>query len=337
MRITPYFLGSGRSANALKKSLSVLAMQYPDWRIDPPVTLARDEPIDKLGKKISKGSHPILFITNPNALHARAILSGEKAGFHAIVVEKPAVVSLDEIDALSGVELPVAVCHVYRQMWGIQTIKELLDADELGSIISIEGSYWHSSAAKRALQPELKGGSWKNDSELSGDSDALIDTGSHWADAVTFLMGSYPEKSSIWLSYANAEAAHRDTHAHISFSFPGGRAAFGSISKTLHGVNNRFEILVVGTRKSALWNFERPDEILIGEGASRTVRARSDSRLGSQQAPFHGLGWLEGYIEILRQLILSLSGQEMQGFPTLKEHLEMMAPLLKGVKESSQS
>lgn len=126
-------------------------------------------------------------IATPHALHSKAILEADKSGFKLIVVEKPVAVSLDQVKSLRSVKTPVAVLHGYRQSWGIQTLKKMIDEGSLGDIISIEGKYWQSSSAQKALQG-TKSTSWKNDPSLSGEADTLVDLASHWADACRFLM-----------------------------------------------------------------------------------------------------------------------------------------------------
>ncbi len=323
MTITPFILGRGMAGQAFQKSLAILSLQYPDWGIQETLPHSRKQKPD-----ISpKTNNPILFIANPHGLHAQSILEGEKAGFKAMVVEKPACVNLTEIESLKLIRTPVAVCHGYHQMWGPQTLKQMLETGEFGELISIEGHYWQSSAAQKTLEPSPKPHPWKNDPALSGGSDALIDIGVHWADTAAFLMSEPSFKGTAWLSYANAEASHRDTHVHLNLQFSGGRRALASISKTFHGTTNDFEITLIGTQQSATWNFMAPDGIWLGKGGSRTLLPRKDNNLGSRQPPFHGLGWLEGYIEIIRQLLLELQDQGGGNYPRLADNLKVLESL----------
>lgn len=324
MKINPFIIGSGRSANALKKSLVLLGIQHPDWQINKPVKIERGSKI----RSVSDIENPILLIANPHGLHADAILEGTEAGFRAIIAEKPACVNLNQIETLRTVQIPVAVCHIYRQMWGIQTIRQMVESDELGEIICIEGRYWQSSTAQRAIQPQFRANSWKNDPKLSGAFDAFIDVGVHWVDAASFLVGTQLSGGSAWLSYANAEQPHRDSHAHLNLEFQKGIRVMASISKTFHGATNHFEINVIGTKRSANWTFLNPDEIVVGHGISRAVLTRKETQLGSQQPPFHGLGWLEGYVEIIRQVILELEGNENGNYPMLQDNLELLNSML---------
>jgi predicted dehydrogenase len=238
-------------------------------------------------------------------------LEGARAGFAAMLCEKPLCLTIEQARDLSAITVPIAVLHGYRQMWGPQKIRQMLVAGELGEWITVEGRYWQSSAAERAGQPAS--GSWKNDVALSGPSDVLVDLGSHWLDLMLFFLGP-PEGGKVWRSYANAEASHRDTHVHLTLEY-GSRRAFGSISKTVHGATNDLEVLVVGSRQSAAWSFLRPDEIVLGTGRSRRILVRDVPHLGSRQAPYHALGWLEGYVEITRQLLYRTVGRPTEPYP----------------------
>lgn len=324
MSISPFLLGRGMAGQAFQKSLAILALQHPDWDIRPAVVLGR-------GEKIAfppSAPNPVLLIANPHGLHAASLLEGAKAGFKAVAVEKPACVNMKEVELLKPVRIPVAVAQVYHQMWGMQTLKKMLEAGEFGEVISVEGRYWQSSAAQKALDPSAKPHPWKNDPLLSGGSDALMDIGVHWVEAAAFLMGEPSFKGRVWLSYANAESAHRDTHLHLNLEFFKGRRALASVSKTLHGASNDFEITVVGTKQSATWKFMEPDGLWLGRGGTRTFLPRKENTTGSLQPPFHALGWLEGYVEILRQLLLELQGRGGGNYPKLETNLKVLESLL---------
>ena len=328
MQITPFILGSGKAANAIMESLAVIPIAKPDTSILPVQRLKRGEPIEHKG-----AVNPVLFIANPHALHAESILEGEKAGFALIVCEKPAAVSLRQIEQLRNVKVPVAVCHGYRQMWGPQTLKEMIDADEFGELISIEGRYWQSSTADQAMTGATTQG-WKNDPELSGPSDALIDIGSHWVDTAVFLVGEPPDDVALWLSYVNSAAPHRDSHAHLQMTFPDGTRALSSISKTVHGAPNHFEVNVIGSRKYACWKFLEPDQIEVGSGSERSFRVRNRMDIGAGHWRHHGMGWLEGYIEIIYQAIRNLDGEALN-YPTLSQSLGVMSLLLTSLGTAS--
>ena len=327
MEIQPFIVGSGMAGKAMARSLAILDLLHPGLELRPPRQLGRDEPLAGLA---DGSALPVLFIANPHAFHARYLLEGEKAGFRHIVCDKPACVSREEARRLEDLRAAVAICHGYRQTWGPQTIRRLIDSGELGEVFAIEGRYWQSSAAQRALVPDRKP-NWKNDARLSGPADVLFDLASHWVDLVFFLMGGPATAARGWKSYANAEAPHRDTHLQLWMSFPGDRRSLGSISKTFHGASNVLQVHVLGTRGTAYWEFERMDEIVIGRGNQKTVLQREESALGSRQPPFHSLGWLEGYVEIIHRALLRARGEAAAAagypIPDLGDHLQVLETL----------
>ncbi len=329
MIIQPYLVGSGRAGQALLKSLSFLEITDEGIELKKPILLKRDQPLS--GFK-SKEHFSLLLIANPHGLHAQKLLEAD-THFDLIVTEKPACTRMEDVVALKKLQTPVAVCHGYRQMWGVQTLKAMLNRGDFGELVAIEGRYWQSSTAQRALavsseQKKLAAQSWKNDVALSGPYDALLDTGSHWADAAMYLMGQKPKETHVWLSYINAEAAHRDTHVHLQMTFDKSVRALCSVSKTIHGATNHFEINIIGSKKFATWNFLAPDQIEVGEGSLRSFVSRSGYEYGAKQAPYHGVGWLEGYIEILRQSIRHVRGEKYEKYPDLKEALVVVETLL---------
>ncbi|MBC7693593.1 MAG: Gfo/Idh/MocA family oxidoreductase [Methylotenera sp.] len=329
MTITPLILGSGSSGQAISTSFATLKLKFPDLKLALPVQLMRGS---SLVEERRKYEHPVLCIANPHGLHAQAILDAEKAGYEAILCEKPACVNSREVDDLRAVKVPTAVLHGYRQTWGVQTLKQMIEDRKLGEVISIEGRYWQASTAERALIRNRTGeaaSSWKNDTALSGDFDVFLDIATHWMDAASFLHGSVPREIHGWRSYINAETAHRDSHVQLMANFSGGGRAFGSISKTVHGSTHHFELNVIGSLRSATWKFLEPDQLIIGEGRDLSVFTRKDSNFGSRQSPFHAQGWLEGYIEIAHQLVAEVFHGRTTSYPRLSENLDLLEALFK--------
>jgi len=323
--IQPFILGSGRAAQAIAKSFHMIGMQEPELALTTPRQLGRG---DSLAGLCDPSVTNLLAIANPTGLHAKTILEAAQVGFDAILCEKPVCVTLDEIKSLREVTAKVAVFHGYRQMWGPQNLRRLLQTGEFGEIISIESRYWQASVASRAAEGKLNSADWKNDPKLNGHHDVLLDLGTHWADLMTYLMGEKPSGAQGWISYVNAETPHRDTHVNLTLKYPGGARALGSISKAVHGATNGFELNILGAKQSAYWNFLSPDEVTLGKGRDRFIITRKESLLGGQQPPFHGLGWVDGYAEIVRQTLLDLTGKDFMPYPTLQESLDATEVLL---------
>lgn len=321
--VESFIIGSGTAAKAMSAALTIVQPASASVRVLPPRQLKRGEPLPRVE------GPALLLIANPHALHAEVILDAEQKGFTHIVCEKPAAVSMEAIGRLREVRAQVIVCHGYRQNWGPQRIRHAIQAGEIGKLISIEGRYWQSSAAAWALEGRKVRSAWKNDAALSGPYDTLMDLGTHWVDLVSFLAAEKPRKARTHLSYHNAEAPHRDTHVHVELEFASGLASWGSVSKTVHGAGNHLEVVAIGTDGMYKWNFERPDELILGRGRESRVFSRSnDEAVASGLPAHHALGWLEGYASLFYEMILLIAGEKGRGAPTLTESLDLAELLL---------
>ena len=188
--------------------------------------------------------------------------------------------------------------------------------------MSIEGRYWQSSATRAPA-----GGSWKNVPEFSGRFDVLLDLATHWADLVTHICGRLPDTTAVRRWFVNAAAAHRETHLHLTMAF-GDLVTFGSVSKTVHGAGNTLELAIIGEHASARWSFERPDVIVWGTGGSCSTQVRADAEPPARPAPFHGLGWMEGYGRLVGEVVAHIRGGRTADAPSLGRHLELLRRLI---------
>ena len=328
--ITPYILGRGMAGHAIARSLSILRDQ--GLAVNNPIFMERGASLS-----VSNPEHALLCLANPHGLHTPLIVEGARAGFGAIVSEKPSSISLEQLETLRGVTAPVFVLHGYAQMWGPQTIRSMIASGELGDLVAVEGRYWQSSAAQSAVENKPPAQSWKNDPSISGPFDVYVDLATHFVDLCSVVVGEVPESLSGRLSYINAEAKHRDTYANLSFRFPRGITASGSISKTVHGAGNDLELHVIGAKKRVSWRFAAPDMLEIGVGSVTCSVPRATSDFGSMQRPFHGIGWLEGYTEILKQACTLVLGEKPRMNSMLPWNLSVMRLMLEAWPQLQKS
>ncbi len=312
-RIQPLIVGRGAAGKALRHALAM----YPD-EVAPALWLERGAPLPRP----EQPDLALLVVAGPHALHAPRLLEAADCGYRFAICEKPAAVDLDQIEALDGLPIAVWICHGYRLLWGPQELKRAIAAGRFGTLMSIEGRYWQSSATRTPT-----GGAWKDAPELGGRFDVLLDLATHYADLVTYLCGRLPDRTVVRRWFVNAAATHRDTHVHLTMEF-GDLVSFGSVSKTVHGAGNRLELEIVGERASASWSFERPDVIVWGDGGSRSTHVRTDAALPARPAPFHGLGWMEGYGRLVGEVVAHMHGTRTADAPTLEEHLGVVRCLL---------
>jgi predicted dehydrogenase len=323
--LAPVLVGRGMAGKAILRSLAIVSQVDPELELLPVRIADRGAPLQRY---LAPNASNVLFLANPSGLHAHCILEGTRSGCEAIAADKPVCVRPEEIPILRDVDAFVSVFHGYRVMWGSRKIKQMIVDGDLGDVFAFESRYWQSSAAQTATNADADAKSWKNDAELNGPHDALTDLGSHVVDLCHYMMGTPAQESKCWVSYRNSAAKHRDTHVHLQLGFTESRHACISISKTAHGAANDLEYTVFGTRGSATWKFTSPDEVMHGYGSSRTFIRRNEPNLSSDTKPYHGIGWLEGYVEITRQTLRRAAGLTCAAVPLLRESLDVMDVLL---------
>jgi predicted dehydrogenase len=321
-RIEPLIIGRGGAGRALQHALAM----YPE-HVAPATWLDRDAPLPTP----SDPDRSLLVVANPHALHTPRLLEAAERGYRFAIAEKPAAVDVDQATALDGLPMETWICHGYRMLWGPQELARARADGRFGTIVSVEGRYWQSSAARPP-----KPGSWKDAPEVGGRFDVLLDLATHWADLVTHILGALPDRTDVRRWYVNAAAPHRDMHVHLTMVF-GDVMSFGSISKTVHGMGNTLELTIVGERASASWSFERPDAIVWGTGAERSTQVRSAADLPARPAPFHGLGWMEGYGQVVGEVVAHMRGVRPARAPTLAEHLAVLRVLLDAARRETDA
>jgi predicted dehydrogenase len=306
--IEPFLLGSGAAGEALRQALAMV----PD-DVAPARQVARGEPLPPPGSE-----RALLVLANPHALHTPRLLEAAERGYRYAICEKPAAVDLAQLRQLEDLPLRVWVCHGYRLMWGPEELRRAWAAGRFGRVLAVEGRYWQAGVVR---EPIHRG--WKDEPALGGRFDTLLDLGTHWADLMVFLTGVPPQAVRVRRWYLNSPSEHRDTHVHLAMQH--GETA---ISKTVHGAGNLLELHVLGERASARWRFSDPDEIVWGEGRTRRTQVRIEREPPARPAPFHGLGWMEGYVRLVGEVVGFVRHGRPSLAPTLDEHLVVLRALL---------
>ena len=316
-KIVPFIRGSGMAGQALAHALALFPAEVaaPRW-------LERDQPLPVP----EDSDRTLLVIAEPHALHTPRLLEAAGQGYRFAICEKPAAVDTAQIAQLETLPIETWVCHGYRMLWGPREIARARQAGRFGAIVSIEGRHWQSSATHE--RSEL---SWKDDPELAGHHDVLLDLATHWADLMIHLAGRPPESTSVRRWYVNATSPHRDTHVHLDMKF-GAIASHGSISKTAHGQGNALDLDVVGEHAVASWSLSEPDTIVWGQRGVHSSQARVVAELPARPAPFHALGWMEGYVRVVGQVVSHMLYDRPSQAPTLAEHLSVLRCLLEAAE-----
>lgn len=332
MRIVPHILGSGFAGKAVQRSLLILATLEDEFKVATPKFIKRGLPLVDIVKD-SNAKH-ILIIANPDGLHTDTLIEANNAGFDAIICEKPSSTDSGQLEKLKNTNIDAAILHVYRQLWGPQTIKSMIEGGELGDIVAIENKLWQASKSvfltPDSITKPVK--TWRSDINLTGKHGVSLGLGTHLLDLTLFLSGKEVKVTHSHVNNTHGSHDGDDTYYNISLASEKGTYISCSISNMVHGTKNDLEVNIIGSQGTVSWSFLQPDELIVARGYNKKLVYRNISELGSLQPAFHGLGWIEGYIEILRQVCREVAGLSYQPYPSLKESNNVLELLLSTIK-----
>jgi predicted dehydrogenase len=231
----------------------------------------------------------------PNHLHFainKEILAAKKH----IISEKPLAMNSAESRELVRLAREAGVVNAinfnYRYMPLVQHAHQMCRAaGELGRIFAVHGSY---------LQDWLlleNDWNWRLVPELSGDSRAVADVGSHWCDLVQFVTGMkivrvmadlvtiHPKRKRPKVeveTYAGKVLRPEDLedvpintedYGSILLEFDGGAHGSLTVNQCAAGRKNRLYFEIDGSKCAIAWNQERPNELWVGrrDGPNQTI------------------------------------------------------------------
>jgi predicted dehydrogenase len=233
----------------------------------------------------------VVHITSPNKAHVEQCLAALKAGKH-VVCEKPlGMTSRETSRVVSAVKRPgapvFAVNYMCRFFPAVLQMRAMVARGELGRIMHVQGHFFQDWLLKDTDY------NWRLLASEGGKLRAVGDIGTHWIDAVSFILGARAERV-----LAHLETFHKtryrpkgevqtfakidpktmvpyavDTEDFGSVLLKFGRAGHGfvdgahasaSISQVAAGWKCDLYIGIYGTQGSVQWHFQQPNEILVG-------------------------------------------------------------------------
>ncbi len=190
-----------------------------------------------------------VILTVPNELHFAYAEMCAKAGKH-VYIEKPIANTLKDAKLLKQVceqhGVRVFIGHCAKLLAGVQRIKQAIDADELGDICIIEGTFTN----ERALSLTPKDWRWYSDKAPGGP---LSQIAIHQFDVLRFLGGKIDTVSAVSSKRSPVGAEVEDQWL-VNVQFESG--ALGNIisSWTAAGL---FEVRVIGTKAIMLYQIDQ--------------------------------------------------------------------------------
>ncbi len=221
----------------------------------------------------------------PNHLHFAVNRDILAAGKH-VISEKPLAMNTAESKELLSLAESSGLIHAvdfnYRFYPLIQHAREMVRSGEVGDVFAIHGSY---------LQDWLylpTDWNWRLVPELSGDSRAVADVGSHWCDLMQFISGQ-----SITRVFADLHTVHKtrmrpkkevetyagkeldpsdyeaqeintEDYASVLFEMANGTRGVFTVSQVAAGRKNRLHFELDGSKCALAWDQETPNEMWIG-------------------------------------------------------------------------
>ncbi len=233
----------------------------------------------------------VVHITSPNKVHVEQALAALAAGKH-VICEKPLGMTSAEtgrvVEAVAPPGSPVfAVNYMCRFFPAVLQMRAMVQRGELGRIIHVQGHFFQDWLLKDTDY------NWRLLASEGGKLRAVGDIGTHWVDAVSFILGAKAER--VW---AHLETFHKtrfrptgevqtfaavdpssmvpyqvDTEDFGSVMLEFGPAAHGfanrvhancSISQVAAGWKCSLAMGIYGTEGSVRWDLQQPNEILVG-------------------------------------------------------------------------
>ncbi|MEM1356708.1 MAG: Gfo/Idh/MocA family oxidoreductase [Bacteroidota bacterium] len=224
-------------------------------------------------------------ICTPNHLHYAMAKKALLAGIH-VVCEKPLATTITEAEELVTLAekkgLVNAVHFNIRYYPLVRHMKQLCATGTVGQIYSIIGSYLQDWLF---YQTDYN---WRLEPELSGESRAVADIGSHLIDLLEYITGlsitavfadmntvhktrkkplksieTYSGKMLQPEDYADVPITTED-YASILLRFDNGNSGVATVSQVSAGRKNQLSLEIAGAKQNMKWNSEAPNELWIG-------------------------------------------------------------------------
>ena len=233
----------------------------------------------------------VVHITSPNKVHVEQSLAALAAGKH-VVCEKPLGMTAKEtakvVAAVKRKSAPVfAVNYMCRFFPAVLQMRAMVRRGDLGRIIHVQGGFLQDWLLHETDY------NWRVLASEGGKLRAIGDIGTHWVDAVSFILGAKAESV-----FAHTETVHKtrlrpkgevqtfakvdpatmvrfkvDTEDFGSLLLKFGRAkhAFANgvhanafISQVAAGSKCSLSLGIFGTESSVHWSLDQPNEIFVG-------------------------------------------------------------------------
>ena len=295
-------VGAGVMARAHSVALHTVALLNPDLPLHPRLVAVADvneglasDVAGRFGygrverdwqRVVDADDTDLVVACLPPNLNRDVVMAAAAAGKH-VVCEKPLAVSAEVAGEMLAAAKRAGVFHGlgagYRWSSALRAIRALIDRGELGEIRSLRASFLLDYGA----DPDVPL-TWRFRKDIAGGGIA-IDTGYHLVDTARFLVGEIAAVQALERTFiaerripaadaignrgeggdegAGAAAAvgvvDVEDAAAALLSFANGAYGVLETSRVTIGKRVSLQIEVFGSRGSADWDLERPDEFRV--------------------------------------------------------------------------
>jgi predicted dehydrogenase len=290
-------------------------------------------------------------ICSPNYLHYQMAKEALEAGKHTIC-EKPLAISVAEAEELVELAdkkgLVNAVNFNIRYYPLMRQVKVMVEKGDVGDILAIQGSYLQDWLF---YQTDYN---WRLEPEMSGESRAIADIGSHWMDLIECITGlgivevcadfatfhkirkkplkpieTYAGKVLQPEDYEDMPINTED-YATVLFRLENGGRGVMTVNQVAAGRKNRLYFELDGSKQSIAWESETPNQIWIGRRDGNNELMMRDPSLvypecrGVIDYPGgHNEGFPDTFKQLLKEVYAHISGEKSgdASYPTFKDGL----------------
>jgi predicted dehydrogenase len=225
----------------------------------------------------------VVHITSPNKAHVEQTLAALAAGKH-VVCEKPLGMDTKEtarvVKAAAKAKTVLAVNYNCRFFPAVLQIRAAVQRGDLGRVIHVHGHFFQDWLLHETDY------NWRVLASEGGKLRAVGDIGTHWIDAVSFVLGAKVEEvfATLETFYQQRKRPRAEVKtfskvdpktmvsykvdtedfASVLLRFDNGVHANAAISQVAAGSKCSLSFGVYGTKASMRFDMDRSNEILVG-------------------------------------------------------------------------